>query len=743
MESHGSADAPAVSDATVHTGALSRLARACARHPWRVVGVWVVVVVGILFAAATVGGTLVDKFTIPNSDSQRATDLLTQRFPAKAGDSATVVLALPQGRLDAAPAQAQVAKALAAAGRVPKVTGVGALHLSGNGRIGYADVQFGEQASQVGSGPAKALQNDVRDALAGSGVQAEFTGAVIQNSQGPQTGPSELIGILAAIIILLLVLGSAVAMGLPILLALVSLVVGLSLITLAAALTDFNTITPTLAVMLGLGVGIDYALFIVTRFRQALHGGQDPESAAATAVSTAGRAVIFAGITVAISISGLAIIGLDFVTKLGLGAAITVIVSVIAAVTLLPAVLRLLGPRIDRWRPPFIKAPDDSQAGIERSRVARWAGFVTRNAPVCLALSVAFLLLLAVPALSVQLGSADAGTNPASTTTRKAYDLLADGFGAGFNGPLVVAVDQGADHGAAGRLAAAARKAPDVASVSAPVTNPSGDTAVVTIYPATSPQSQRTKDLVTDLRGTVVPTALAGSSARAYVGGPTAANEDIAARIGDRLPYFLLVVIGVTMLLIAMAFRSVVLAVKAALCTLLSSLAAFGVVVAVFQHGWGAGLIGLDRTGPIETFLPVIVFAILFGLSMDYEVFLVSRIREEYVHGHPARESVRRGVSAIGRVVMAAGAIMTFVFLSFMLGDDRTIKEFGLALGVGILLDAFVVRMVVVPAVMHLLGERAWWMPRWMSRGLPRLTIEPPSEPHTPRLEPAPEGAAS
>jgi putative drug exporter of the RND superfamily len=742
MDGHGSVTAPATRDAGSHTGALARLATGCARHPWRAIGVWVVVVVGILLAASTIGGTLVDKFTIPGSDAQRATDLLTDRFPAQAGDSATVVFALPSGRLDQGAAKGEVRQALAAAREVPKVTGVGQLKLSENGRIGYVDVQFSEQSSELGSGPAKALERDVRDAVAGSGVQAEFTGAVIQNAEGPQTGTSELIGVLAAVIILLLVLGSAVAMGLPILLALVSLVVGLSLITLAAALTDFNTITPTLAVMLGLGVGIDYALFIVTRFRQALHDGQDPESAAATAVSTAGRAVIFAGITVAISISGLAIIGLDFVTKLGLGAAMTVVVSVIAAVTLLPAVLRLLGPRIDRGRPPFLRVPDDSQAALQSSRVARWAGFVTRNAWASLIVAVAFLVLLATPALTAQLGSADAGTNPSSTTTRKAYDLLVDGFGPGFNGPLVVAVDQAGDPGAAARLAAATRRTTGVASVSPPQVNPAGDTAVVTVYPDSSPQSQGTKDLVNRLRDTVVPLTLAGSSAKAYVGGPTAANEDIAARIGDRLPYFLLVVIGVTMLLIAMSFRSAVLAVKAALCTLLSSLAAYGVVVAVFQHGWGAGLIGLDRTGPIETFLPVLVFAILFGLSMDYEVFLVSRIREEYVNGDSARAAVRHGMGAIGRVVMAAGAIMTVVFLSFMLGDDRTIKEFGLALGVGIFLDAFVVRMVVVPAVMHLLGERAWWMPRWMSRGLPRLTIEPPSEARRGRLEPASEGAA-
>ena len=337
----------------------------------------------------------------------------------------------------------------------------------------------------------------------------------------------------------------------------------------------------------------------------------------------------------------------------------------------------------------------------------------------------------------MHLGSSDAGSNPPDTTTRQAYDLLAEGFGPGFNGPLLVTVDQGRDPGAADRLAAAFRDTPGVASVSKPNVNDAGDTAIVTVYPTTSPQLTATQDLVDHLRGDVVPATLDGDGARAYIGGQTAAFDDVAQRIFERLPLFLLVVIGITFVLLSMAFRSIVVAIKASITTLMSAFAAFGILIAVFQWGWGMSAIGLDRTGPIESFLPVIVFAILFGLSMDYEVFLVSRIREEYVHGAGARPAITRGIGAIGRVVVAAALIMSVVFLSFLLGEDRTIKEFGVALGMAILIDAFVIRLVLVPAVMHLMNERMWYIPRWLDRVLPRLTIEPPTGTATPAERPA------
>jgi len=498
--------------------------------------------------------------------------------------------------------------------------------------------------------------------------------------------------------------------------------------------------------MIGLGVGIDYALFIVTRFRQALHDGLKPVDAAAAATATAGRAVIFAGTTVAISISALVVIGLDFITKMGFGAAITVFTAVVAANTLLPAVLSLLGHRIDKGKVPFIRQQDDSYAGRQRTLAARWGRFVTRHAVAVTAATVVGLVVLALPALGVQLGSSDAGSNPTSTTTRRAYDLLSDGFGPGFNGPLLVSVDQRGAPGAAARLTTAFREDPGIASVAPPVFNEARDTAQVIVYPTTSPTSERTEALVDRLREDVVPRTLAGTGAQAYVGGETAMFQDIADRVLGRLPLFLLVAVGITFLILSMAFRSIVIALKASLTTLLSALAAFGVLVAVFQMGWAKELVGLDTTGPIESFLPVIVFSILFGLSMDYEVFLVSRIREEYVHGDEPRPAIIDGMGAIGRVVMAAALIMSVVFFSFMLAPDRVTKEFGLALGVAILIDAFVVRLTLVPAVMWLLDRRAWYMPVWLDRILPRLTIEPPvTEPPTPepKRQPIPAGAAA
>ncbi|MCC6222937.1 MAG: MMPL family transporter [Thermoleophilia bacterium] len=717
---------------TDHEGALARLGRACARHRWRTIGLWLVAIVAVVGVSRVAGGELVDEFSIPNSDAQRAFDLLEERFPARSGDSATLVFAAREGRLDDAAAREAVERALAAAAAVPGVESAGDPYatesgeLSDDGRIAYADVQFDRPGFEVPKDDVERLEQDVLAAVAGSPVQAEFTGAVIGASEQPETGTSELLGLVAAVVILVIVFGSVVAMGLPILLALVALGTGLSLLMLAAAVTTFNTVTPTLATMLGLGVGIDYALFIVTRFRQALHDGLAPEDAAAAATATAGRAVIFAGATVAISISALAVIGLDFVTKLGVGAAITVVVAVLAAVTLLPAVLSLLGHRIDRGRVPFVKVQDDSYAARQRSLPARWARRVTRRPGLALALSLLILAVLATPAGWARLGSSDAGSNPTSTTTRRAYDLLAEGFGAGFNGPLLVAVDQRGAPEAADRLVATLRETDGIASVRDPSVNDEGDTALIVAYPTTAPDSERTADLVGHLRSDTIPATFAGTGARAFVGGQTAAFEDIAAQIFGRLPVFLLVAMGITFLILSMAFRSVVVAVKASLTTAASALAAFGVLVAVFQLGWGESVVGLDTTGPIESFLPVIVLAILFGLSTDYEVFLVSRIREEYVHGDEPRRAIIDGVGAIGRVVVAAALIMSVVFFSFVLGPDRIIKEFGVALGAAIVIDAFVVRLVFVPALMWLLGERAWYMPRWLDRLLPNLTIEPP-----------------
>jgi RND superfamily putative drug exporter len=444
-----------------------------------------------------------------------------------------------------------------------------------------------------------------------------------------------------------------------------------------------------------------------------------------TAGSTAGRAVIFAGTTVAISISGLALVGIPFVALMGYGSAIAVIVAVCTAVTLLPALLALVGYRIDRLKLPI---PRRTVSARRRGVVRRIAALVERRPRAVTVGVLGLLATLALPVLSINLGTADAGTAPSSTTQRKAYDLVAHEFGAGLNGPLLVVVDQRDDPAATPQLARALSATAGVAAVTPPLVNRAGDTAEITVIPASSPQSQATSTLVDHLRNDVIPSALDGTSAKAYVGGTTAANDDIAIRMAARLPYFLVFVVGILFLVIAMAFRSVVIAIKAALTTSLSALAAFGALVAVFQWGWLQGMVGLDQSGPTASFLPILVLSILFGLSMDYEVFLASRIREEYVRGGQSRRAVTAGVNSVGRVIMAAAVIMGVVFWAFVLTDDRTVKSFGLGLGVAILVDALLVRMLLVPALLHLLGRRAWYMPRWLDRVLPRLTIEPEAE---------------
>ncbi len=713
------------------SGVLAGITRAIARHPWRAIGIWVLVIAAIGVASNTLGGALQNNFSIPNSDAQKATDLLQKRFPARAGDSATIVFHT-DGKLTDPAAKQAVAAALAAATKVSHVTGAGDPYTSENGQIsesgniGYADVQFDDQAWSLPENVIPDFKAAVDGAVKGSPVQVAYTGQAAQ--EAPKQGASEGLGILAAIIILLIVFGTVVAAVLPLFLALLAVGLGLTILTLAAGFTDFNTITPIIATMIGLGVGIDYSLFIVTRFRQALHDGATPRDAAAMAASTAGRAVIFAGVTVAISVVGLVTVGLGFITKMGIGASLTVLTSVAVAVTLLPAVLALLGHRIDRIKLPFIKTPDDTLAAQQNTAVAKWGRFITKRPLLFTLAPLAIMLALAAPVLSIQLGAADAGTAPKDTTQRVAYDWLAKGFGPGFNGPLIVVVDTKGDMAAADNIDAAIAELPNVAFVTPPIPNPAKDTAIITVYAKSAPQDTATGDLVRTLRSTTIPAAVQGTPAVAYVGGSTAAFDDIATQIFSRIPIFLLFVVGITVLILTMAFRSVVIAAKAALTTILSCAASFGILTLVFQKGYGASLIGLDKTGPIESFLPVIVFALIFGLSMDYEVFLVSRIREAYIGGDTPRAAVTDGVATIGRVIVAAALIMSVVFFAFLTGVDRTIKEFGLGLGMAIVLDAFVIRLTLVPAFMYLLDEKAWYIPRWLDKILPRLTVEAPEE---------------
>jgi putative drug exporter of the RND superfamily len=491
--------------------------------------------------------------------------------------------------------------------------------------------------------------------------------------------------------------------------------------------------------MIGLGVGIDYSLFIVTRFRQLLHEGLSPTDAAAEAGASAGRAVLFAGLTVAISVTGLAFFGLDFVTKLGIGSALGVLTTVLIANSLLLAVLRLLGHKIDRLKVPFLRPIDDSEAAREKTLIARWGRFVTAHARPVFIVVLLLLIVAAGTSALVRLGASDQGTQPTEQTARRAYDLLAAGFGPGFNGPIPIVIDVNDDAQAPQRVYERVRDLEGVASAGEPQFNDEETVAIVFVTPDSAPQDEATDELVDRLRNEVTPAATQGGDAVAYVSGLTAAFKDIAERIMERLPLFLLYIIGVTFIVLAMAFRSIVISLTAAITTILSAFVGFGILTLVVQEGYLLDLTGLDVTGPIETFVPPIAFAILFGLSMDYMVFLMSRIREEHVHGLATREAVEHGIAAIGRVVVAAALIMGTVFAAFILTADRISKEFGLLLAVAILTDALIVRMTLVPAFLTMLGEKSWYIPRWLDRLLPDITIEPPHEREEPRAQPRPE----
>ena len=727
---------PAEWESRRHTGLLARIARTQASHPKRTVfgGLLTFIVISFL-AFGPLKGTLENKFVIPGSDAQKATDLLEAKFGARNGAILQVVFNAPKGKLATPERRAAIKAALAQAAKEQYATEVTGPFADDNQRlstshpgIGYAEVQFSKDGFQLSRSKIVKLEDSMQATLGKAGIETEFTGDADQAP--PEQGTSELIGILVALVVLLVVFRTVVAAGVPIFFAGLSVGTAFGLLYLLANLTDFNTITPILVSMIGIGVGVDYTLFIVTRFRQALHDGMPPREAAAYASATAGRAVIFAGVTVAISITGLAVIGIPFITKLGMGGALGVLTAVLYATFLLPGLLALIGHRIDRLRVPFVRESDESEAARGRTLLGRWGAFIVRRPAMLLIAAIVVLLALASPVLGTRLGTADASTAPKDSTGRKAYDLLTTGFGAGFNGPIPIVVDQSSDKGASQRVYLAAKKLPksSAAFVQKPIYNKSKDVGLVVISPATAPQSSKTDDLIKQLRDHTVPQALAGTQAHAYVSGQNAAFIDISSRIYSRAPWFLLYIIGVTFLVLSMAFRSIVISLKAAITTLISATVGFGVLTLVVKMGHGLGLIGLDRTGPIESFVPPIAFAILFGLSMDYEVFLMSRIREEHIHGKVTKDAVRDGVAAIGRVVFAAAIIMSAVFTAFILTPDRVSKEFGLLLAVAILTDALIMRLTVVPALLTLLGEKSWYIPAWLDRILPNITIEPPTE---------------
>ncbi len=693
---------------------------------------WIVALIGIGMIAGSVGSDFSEEFKLPSSDSQEAFDLLEHRFPQQSGVTAEIVYKAPAGA-DSPAVKKKMEGVFAEAAKLPHVSEVaspytagGAAAISKDGKIAYATVQYDTTTDKLEKDDLKKLVAIGR-AANGDNLQVEVGGAPIEEVRQEEEGGSSsfMIGLLAAIVILLLTFGSVVAMGLPLITALFALGVGIGLITLGTHVFDTANFAPELAGMIGLGVGIDYALFILTRFRNGLDEGLEARPAAIAAVDTAGRAVLFAGITVIISLMGMLLLGISFLNGVAMAAALAVLFTMIAALTLLPALLTIAGKRVDRLRIPGLGKRGSTTA--EDTRWFRWSREIQKRPVLSAILSGGLLLLLCVPTLSLRLGSNDAGTDPAGSSTREAYDLLAEGFGPGFNGPfaMVAALPSKGDDEALVTLRKTLETEEGVAKVTSIVLNPAKDTGVFQLYPTTSPQSADTTKLLDHIRGDVLPPIEQKTGAQLHVGGITAIFEDFGDAIAEKLPLFIGVVVLLSALLLMAVFRSVLVPLKAMAMNLLSIGAAFGLIVAVFQWGWGASIIGVNGTGPIISFFPVFLFAIIFGLSMDYEVFLMSRIHEEWEHKHDATLAVTRGLALTGRVITAAAAIMVTVFASFMIGEDRIIKLFGLGLASAVFIDAVIIRSVLVPAIMQLFGKNAWWLPGWLDRILPRLHVEP------------------
>jgi RND superfamily putative drug exporter len=711
------------------TAFLYRLGRGAVRRRRLTVLAWALVAVAVIALAQTAGGRMSDAFEVPGVESQRALDVLEEDFPTEAGTSAQLVFAVPDG--DGAPATlsdpaaaSAVDAALADVAAQPEVGRVGELQRSPDDRIAYADVQYLRPADDIRDQAYERLEATADTTNEPGAVRMELGGDLPTEAANEPPEGQEIVGLIMAVIVLLVAFGSVIAMGLPIGLALVGLASSLGLITLIAAVVEVNTVSPTLAAMIGLGVGIDYALFIVTRHREHLRAGMTVEEAAGRAIATSGAAVLFAGVTVIIAISGLAIAGITAVTVMGLMAGLTVAVMVALALTLLPALLGFVGHRIDSWRVPGTRGgvPAPGRESIWH----RWGRQVSAHPVRYLGAGVLLLGVLSAPLFSMRLGMTDNGSNPTSMTTRRAYDLLAEGFGSGFNGPLVLSAElDGATVDDLAPLEAALAADPGVQAVAPAQPNEAGTAAVLRVVPTSAPQDEATTDLVHRLRDDVIPAALADApGAEVHVGGQTALFIDLSDRISDRIVWFIGAVILLSVLLLTMVFRSLAVPLKAAVMNLLSIGAAYGVIVAVFQWGWLKGLIGLEETVPIVSFMPMMLFAILFGLSMDYEVFLLSRVREEYLHRRDNDTAVVEGIASTARVITSAALIMISVFAAFVLGDDPIIKMFGLGLATAVFIDATVIRIVLVPATMRLLGDWNWWLPRWLDRRLPSLDVE-------------------
>ncbi|PPS71485.1 MULTISPECIES: MMPL family transporter [Streptomyces] len=713
---------------------MAALARWCVQRRLLSVLLWLLAFAGVAAGAAVAGTTYSNDYQVPGTESGRATELLHEGFPRLGGDSDTVVWHTTSGSVRAADVEQTMTRTLDRIENLPGVASVtspydgpGTGRISEDGRTAYASVTFDDQAEDIAKGEAQAVVDTAKSAET-DGLQVELGGSAVALTESSGGHVAEIVGVIVAAVVLFLAFGSLAASLLPIATALVGVgtaYAGIVLLGHAMTVADF---APMLGMLIGLGVGIDYALFIVTRHRRGLKRGLSVTEAATNAVATTGRAVVFAGATVCIALLGMLILRLSFLNGVAIAASLTVILTVAASVTLLPALLSFIGMRALSRRERRRLAEHGPEPEVPTGFAARWSAFVERHPKVLGAVALVVMAVLALPTFSLHLGTSDQGNDPKTATTRQAYDLLAEGFGPGVNGPLtlVTKVDGADDKLALDNLDGTLRATDGVASVTPVTFDSGGHTAYLTVVPESSPQSQRTSDLVDRLRDEVLPRAESGTSLDVQVGGMTAGYDDFADVIVSKLPVFVGVVIGLGCLLLLLAFRSIGIPLKAAAMNVAAVASAFGVVVAIFQWGWGSELLGLGSAGPIEPFLPVIMVSVLFGLSMDYQVFLVSRMYEEWLETGDNRRAVRVGLAETSRVINSAAVIMISVFLAFVLSGDRVIAMFGIALAAAVALDAFVLRTLLVPALMHLLGGANWWLPRWLDKRMPRISIEPP-----------------
>jgi RND superfamily putative drug exporter len=729
---------------SVNTGRfMPAIARWCFRHRFVVIAAWVLVLVGLGTLSQAIKSDYNNSFSLPGTGSTTTQQLLAKAIPAQAGDSDTIVWQVSHGTVRDATVSTRINNVLKQIATMPEVAAVvspygphGAAQISRDGHTAYATVAFAKQANNLARADITRVI-DAAEAARAPGLDVQLGGQAIEQTEQTSLGVSTTVGVLAAAVVLFIAFGSLLAMLLPIVTAIAGVGGGLMAITPLTHAMNVVDFAPILGALIGLGVGIDYALFIVTRHRRGLQSGLTPEQAAVKAIDTSGRAVLFAGSTVCIALLGILVLGVSFLNGLAVASALTVVFTVLAAVTLLPALLGVFGMRVlsRRQRRRLASgAPAPGAAGMW----ARWASTVERRPAILAVAAAAVMLVLAIPVLSLRLGSSDQGNDPSSTTTRQAYDLLAGGFGPGFNGPLLLVAQTSspADVAALRTLEAGLPKVADVTSVRQ-IAATTG-TEVIQVTPGTSPEAKATSDLISTLRNDTIPAAERGTTLRVYIGGVTATFADFATVVDAKLPWFILTIVGLSFLLLVVAFRSLLIPGTAAVMNLLAAAASFGVLTAFFQWGWGTDAFGLGKAGPVEAFLPVVTLAILFGLSMDYQVFLVSRMNEEWVHGRRNSDAVRTGQVETARVITAAATIMICVFLTFSFLGSRDVAEFGIGLAAAVALDAFILRTVLVPAAMHLFGNANWWLPRWLDRRLPHLAIEPPDPAGEPAHTPIP-----